>query len=608
MSAIEAPSEPFMPRGSDRQPPFALLVAGAWLLVVLQLVAHNWAATGVTLNDTDDAMRLVELRAFLAGKGWFDLHETRIGAPEGYDTHWSRLIDAGLAGLAIGFGQFVDQTLAERLMRVVWPLVWALPAILAAAAIGWRIAGRPAAVVTLLFAVIGQPAFHQFIPGRIDHHNVQIVLALAAVAAVAWADRMRWAAAAAGLVSGLALAIGFEGVPIIAVAGAALVLRDLLVRADDGAAVASYGTALAVSAVAAFLVGVPPAAWSRTACDAIAVNTLAAAVVAGLGLAAIARAPLAARPAWRWGLTVALGAAAAVVLLALDPRCAGGPFAAMDPRLRTIWLAHVREMQPLVALMRQDPATGAGLAAFLVVAIAALAAEACDRDRRRDPGLLAAAAAFLLALAMTVASVKVWSYAMWFGMPVAAAGALRLFARLKLTSLPARAFVALLLAPAVVSSAAAAAVKAVRPAELGPTGDADHQACFLNASYAPMAGLAPGLVAAAIDYGPFILALTPHAVIAGPYHRLSAAVTATHDAFASPPDAARRVLARLGATYVAVCGSHQPFGFTPTERSAGLWGRLQAGEIPDWLEPVPRDAGQAFGLYRIRPAAAATCR
>ena len=46
--------------------------------------------------------------------------------PEGYDTHWSRLIDAGLAGLLFLFRRFTDAASAERLMRAWWPLLWLL--------------------------------------------------------------------------------------------------------------------------------------------------------------------------------------------------------------------------------------------------------------------------------------------------------------------------------------------------------------------------------------------------------------------------------------------------------------------------------------------------
>ena len=43
--------------------------------------------------DTDDAMRLTEVRDFLAGQNWFDLVQHRLNTPYGGLIHWSRLID-----------------------------------------------------------------------------------------------------------------------------------------------------------------------------------------------------------------------------------------------------------------------------------------------------------------------------------------------------------------------------------------------------------------------------------------------------------------------------------------------------------------------------------
>jgi hypothetical protein len=71
--------------GAPRQPRFAVLLCLAWGLVALQLVLLYWAGTTETLLDTDDAMRLVEVRA--AGQGWFDLTEMRVAPPLGYETH-----------------------------------------------------------------------------------------------------------------------------------------------------------------------------------------------------------------------------------------------------------------------------------------------------------------------------------------------------------------------------------------------------------------------------------------------------------------------------------------------------------------------------------------
>ena len=57
------------------------------------------------------------------------------------------------------FGLFAEAAMAERLMRTLWPMLWLLPTIAGAAAIAWRITGREAALIVLLLAVIGLPAF-----------------------------------------------------------------------------------------------------------------------------------------------------------------------------------------------------------------------------------------------------------------------------------------------------------------------------------------------------------------------------------------------------------------------------------------------------------------
>src|SRR5437588_2551132 len=191
-------------------------------------------------------MRLAQLRDWLGGQGWFDMNQPRVAG--GYQSHWSRLLDAGLGGTLWLFGWFAEPALAERLMRTVWPMLWLLPTMAASAAIAWRIAGREAALVALLLAVVGLPAFHQFRPGRIDHHNVQIAFSLLAVAATVWSDRVRWAAVAAGAVTGLALAMGLECLPYLLVCAGVFALR-YVVDPKGARAAADYGPALAASSV-----------------------------------------------------------------------------------------------------------------------------------------------------------------------------------------------------------------------------------------------------------------------------------------------------------------------------------------------------------------------
>jgi hypothetical protein len=580
-----------------REPSFTMLLVLAWLAVAVQLLVDDWGRTALSLSDTDDALRLVQVRAFLHGQGWFDLHEARLGPPAGYDSHWSRLIDAGLAGLFLVFNLFTGTELAERLMRAVWPVLWIVPTAIGAAALAWRIAGRGAANVVLLFVVIGLPAYQQFRPGRIDHHNVQIALALLALAAAAWSDRLRWCAIAAGLLTGLAMAIGLEGLAFLMVAGAAPALAYALDRAG-APALQSYGLALAAGTAAGFVVSVGPDHWGRSVCDSMAVNWMAPVVAAGLLLAAAGRLLASNRAVVRCGALGGIVVIAAALFAAIEPRCLGGPYAMMDPALRPIWLAHVTEMQPLVSVALKTPVMGAAILAFPAVTLVAALLLTGDREVRRNPGFLLAAVAFLLAMAMTFATAKIFNYAIWMGMPVVAAWSLHLFARFRLHSLAARTFAAILLTPAVLSAVAIAVVQAAgvdkvddKPAE---------RRCFQTAGYAQLARLPQGLIATDVDYGPFVLALTPHRVLGAPYHRLAAGIMAAHQAFALPPDGARQVLERNGVDYVVSCGKHTFVGVTDAERDASLWAHLAAGEIPDWLDKLPEQEGEAFTVYRVR--------
>ena len=578
----------------------ALLLGVVWLLVLVQLMAEYWPMTATSMHDADDALRLVQVRSFLAGQGWFDLHEMRLNPPFGYESHWSRLIDAGLAGLFVIFNVFVPHALAERLMAATWPVLWLIPTIGGAVAIAWRLAGREAAFVVLLLAMFGMPGMGQFRPGRIDHHNVQIALAIVAVAATVWSDRIRWASLAAGATTGLALAIGFEGLPLLVLGGGAFTLRYVTDR-NAAPALRSYGLSLAASALAAFLVSVSPDRWTHSVCDTLAINSAAAAIAGGLALVVVATWLADERRSVRCAAGAAATAAAMAVFLLFEPRCVGGPYALMDPALRSIWLARMSEMQSLLDLMKQGPTVGVATAAFPLLALVATLVAARRPDLRRDFGVVVAAAAFLLAFLVMLAATKFYAYAMWLGLPLVAVAALHAFRRLQLNSLLARFVVALLITPTTVTIGAMTIASAAGIEGLIGITSPERQTCTHKDSYATLAQLPPGLIVAnQLEWGPYLLAWTPHSVLAAPYHRLSTGIATAHQVFARPPEEAYRILTEVQATYVVACGRLGAGGLSPADHAASLAGRLQAGESPGWLEPIPDTLGQAFVAYRVR--------
>ncbi len=585
------------PETGRRPYPFAAYFAAALAAIIAGLLIQNWNNTGRTLVDTDDAMRLAQMRDWLAGQGWFDLQQKRMALP--YESHWSRLVDAGLAGVFLFFNAFADHALSERLLRVTWPLLFIAPALAGMAAIAWRLAGREAALLALLLAVAGVPAYQQFTPGRIDHHNVQIAVTILTLAAVVWSDRVRWCAIAAGALTGLGLAIGFEGLPYLAACGAALAVR-YVVDAGSAGVMRRYGWSLAAGVIAAFLVGVGPAHWTRALCDNLAFNSAAAVAAGGIVLAAAASLPGKTVMA-RGAALIASAIAALAILIASEPRCLAGPYAMVDPAIWPIWLADVRENQPLIHVLSENPLTGVAIAAFPFAALIAGFMLARDGDIRRHFAYLAAGAIFLIAVATMILAIRAYSYAMWLGMPLMAAAGMKLFVMLHLTTLRARLIAGLFLTPLALSSGAITVAVAAGFDDKNSFARLESKQCFRNEAYAPLATLQPGLVVGDVSYGPFVLALTPHRIVSAPYHRFSAGIIAAYRAMTSPSETSRELLRRLGADYVVICGPRPPAGLVEPERSASLWGELRAGHVPDWLEALPQaDSRQAFNIYRVK--------
>ena len=453
-------------------------------------------------------------------------------------------------------------------MRTVWPMLWLIPAMAGTAAIAWRLAGREAALVALLLAVVGLPAFHQFRPGGIDHHNVQIALSLLASprpSGPTGCAGPRWAA---GAVTGLALAIGLECLPYLMVCAAAF-----------ACAMSSTATARAAArttgwrsrrARCGFLVIVGPAHWMRGVCDAIAINWVALVVIGGLGLAAR-------RPLWRASaLPVRLACVVATArprrsVLAIEPRCLTGPFAMMDPAVWPIWLAHVREMQPLVPLIGEKPLTASRSRPSRW--LRRRGAGACWRSRARGAtSAFSPPTAAFLRLRDHARGDEGLLYAIWLGMPLVAAWRCTVCAAACCKRL-CRARGGLLLTPAALSIGAMASR---RPPDIDGTklNRPEREACLKTANYAPLAQLPAGLVAADIDFGPFLLALTPHSVLAAPYHRLSAGIIAAHEPSRRRPTRRAAFSPRSASTYVVTCGPRRRSGLAGEAIAASLWGRL----------------------------------
>jgi hypothetical protein len=570
----------------------ALTLAAGTVICGLMVFKHPVL---INFGDTDDATRLTMVRDLLAGQGWFDQSLHRLHPPQGTWLHWSRLLDGGIAGVILLLRQVDAPAAAEYWARYAWPLLWIFPVIAGALALARNLGGRSAAFLTAILLAANLQLYRQFIPGRIDHHNVQITFAVIALAcATARRDRTAWSAVG-GVAAALGLAVGLEAMPLQALIGAGYGL-ELARNRQAGRPAMAYGLALAAATGALWLVETPPWRWGLPFCDALAVNLTAAVAVAGAGLA-LAGWSAARSPTWaRMGLLFGAGAAAAATYAAIAPQCLHGPFAGMDPAVRRFWFDRIQEVQPLPKMMRLGRAAAITALVEMFMSLAAGLYLVARQWRAPSTSALLTCACLILACLTAWFAWRMQDYVYWIGLPALAAAFSYLAARFFKDLMAISVIAGLMLSPVVLGGTADTVTGALtRP---GPRLINAGPHCFGPRGYAPLAALPPGVVFSELDLGPFVMVQTPHAVIAAPYHRMWPVILAHHQAWnAKPPLAEARVRA-LGATYVVDCPPY------PMVVDPGSFGDLlRKGRVPSWLERLSRP-GSVLSIYRLRPVAA----
>src|SRR5688572_28136892 len=101
------------------------LLGVVYAVVMAAFVARAvFAFNGGTplLSDTDDAMRMVVVRDFLAGQDWYDNVQHRLNTPFGAELHWSRLADLPLSALILLMRPLLG-AFSETAAAAVLPLI-----------------------------------------------------------------------------------------------------------------------------------------------------------------------------------------------------------------------------------------------------------------------------------------------------------------------------------------------------------------------------------------------------------------------------------------------------------------------------------------------------
>src|SRR5947208_4806256 len=189
-----------------------------WVGVCLWWVFQGWnQIRWFGLGDTDDNMRIMQVRALLHGQDWFDLRQYRMNPPLGGNIHWSRLVDLPIAGLILALRPFLGGAAAERWAVAIAPLLPYLLLLYSLAMTARRLIDPRAYPLAFLALFFAGSTNGMFMPERIDHHGWQLALLALSMSGVADPKRIR-GGLTLGISTALSLTIGLEMLIYLAIA------------------------------------------------------------------------------------------------------------------------------------------------------------------------------------------------------------------------------------------------------------------------------------------------------------------------------------------------------------------------------------------------------
>ncbi len=576
-----------------RNNPFRWALSAALALLLVRAVIDGIGMhDNFAKMDNDDILRLVMVRDFIAGQGWFDMTQYRLLPPDGVVMHWSRYVDAGIAAIIVPLSWVVPMDTAEQIAVTIWPT---LVFILHVLVIGFgtrRVFGDlPACFALAIMTIWPTSGYLHSGAGNIDHHNVQMLMMTVVTFALIWPVRPVAAGLIGGVAAAFSMAVGLEALPFIVVAGAIALVRHLMdAMPQSRAFLVAFCLALGGAAGVFWLGQTPPEMRGIGMCDRLslpALSLIAVAVAASLLAAAMSR-----LGAWAGVAAAVLITMVGVVLIwPVVGQCLAGPYGDLPEDLQLFIATRITEAQPAHLFMRNNPA---GFVVFTLPIIVVVISGAVLILRNATPRAAAGVVWVLSFLGLLMVLYQMRTVIMAAAVipilgGIVIAYALEVYLR---TRAPGAAVVWLALATTIISPTLIAyQIRAFIPDD-NETRPELAAECRGYDALAGLNAIAKSQFITPMNIGPSVLWATHHDVMSAGYHVDPTILTNSLLPYQLPENEMAVFLRASGATLLLMCADTTYEDDFPTALAAGMQ--------VDWLRPVAVDAGDLL-VFEILP-------
>jgi hypothetical protein len=354
--------------GNIKLPLWFLINLAVWLLLCFELgFMSSLPVISERLAGPDDYMRMVRVFDYLDGNKDFGYLQPRMGPDGGTEVVWSRLVDWPIIVLTSIGMFFTDRFSAAMIAATILPLATLMLFLIAAY---WfarqffhghkscdKIAIFSAPAIFLLWAIDVQ-----FFPGRIDHHNWQLINTVMALGFTARTyhlpDKVSNAFAAAAVFWAIGLAIGAEILPWFVIGTVAMGLFWLVKPEEHLVPNIMFGVVVFFVTAFLMLLTRPLEQYLVPACDTISIVFVSYAAAIVLFWTAIAVLDKETTIEINLSLINRL-VAASILFVAISlalyvgyDQCFIDPYHITQPELRRIWLDKIDEARPALDYLR----------------------------------------------------------------------------------------------------------------------------------------------------------------------------------------------------------------------------------------------------------------